>query len=126
MNLPGSLPDGCILLLLIIWFHPHAWLLKSKESEHDAIRVARVVAVRVRVAVVVDIVEVRRVRQRRAAKPIVRGRQRAVEYRRWPALPQGLVSLPVFAAQAGKDRDFLVDHARPFVHDVLAVLHDVP
>ena len=79
MNLPiVAVSDGCILLLLIILVSPcHAWLLVSRESEHNAIRVGRVVVVRV--AVVVHIPEVRRVGEIRAAQPEVRRRQPGVE-----------------------------------------------
>lgn len=56
----------------MILFHPHTWLLISRESGKHAIRVARVVVVaRIDVAVRVDIGEVVGISRWRAAEPNV-------------------------------------------------------
>ena len=119
MNLPAFLPDGYILLLLIIRISPcHSWLLVSRESQDHAIRVGRVVVVAgVRVAVVVAIQEVRRRTEIRAAQPKIVGGQPVQNIA--GALFQVTISFPVRFSQARKNAKFLIYHPCPFIHDIL-------
>ena len=60
----------------MILFHPHSWLLISRESGKHAIRVVRVVVARIDVAVRVDIGKVVGISRWRTAEPNVGGRSK--------------------------------------------------